>query len=238
MWQTFTRSFPVQLLLLHLQKNLSLLLIWLVLLGLVLQQFGLMLGIPYLFLDPEYLHQVSWLSFFWMGLGVAVFTMAFHMTTYIMDGWRFSFLAVVHRPFIHFCFNNALVPLLFYLVYTIEFLRFQLGNDLESPWELVQLYGGFSLGSILTYAIVFGYLSLTNKGFFMIFSETIDKRLRRVSRQNRLKKGEADPFSLEGPSVRVFLNLRLQCAQGRPVISLFAKAKLLRVFNKITGIFF
>ena len=232
MWQTFTRSFPVQLLLLHLQKNLSLLLIWLVLLGLVLQQFGLMLGIPYLFLDPEYLHQVSWLSFFWMGLGVAVFTMAFHMTTYIMDGWRFSFLAVVHRPFIHFCFNNALVPLLFYLVYTIEFLRFQLGNDLESPWELVQLYGGFSLGSILTYAIVFGYLSLTNKGFFMIFSETIDKRLRRVSRQNRLKKGEADPFSLEGPSVRVFLNLRLQWEQVRPDISRFEKAKLLRVFHQ------
>lgn len=232
MWQTFTRSFPVQLLLLHLQKNLSLLLIWMVLLGLVLQQFGRMLGIPYLFLDPEYLHEVSWLSFFWMGLGLAVFTMAFHMTTYIMDGWRFSFLAVVHRPFIHFCFNNALVPLLFYLVYTFEFLRFQLGNDLDSPWEVVQLYGGFSLGSILAYAIVFGYLSLTNKGFFMIFSETIDKRLRRVSRQNRLKKGEADPFSLEGPSVQVFLNLRLQWEQVRPDISRFEKAKLLRVFHQ------
>ena len=232
MWQIFVRSFPIQLLILHLQKNLSLLLIWLVLLGFVLQQFGVVLGIPYLFLDPEYRNEVSWLSFFWMGLGLAVFTMAFHMTTYIMDGWRFSFLAVVHRPFIHFCFNNSLIPLIFYLIYTIEFVLFQLDNDLGSNWEVLRLYLGFSLGSILAYALLFGYLGLTNKGFFMLFSETIDKRLRRVSRSNRLKVGEADPFNLEGPAVRVFLNLRLRWEQVRPDISRFEKAKLLRVFHQ------
>lgn len=232
MWLTFTRSFPIQLLLLHLQKNISLLLIWGVLLGFVLQQFGVILGIPYLFLDPEYLHEVSWLSFFWMGLGLAVFTMAFHMTTYIMDGWRFSFLAVVHRPFIHFCFNNSLVPLFFYLLYMIQFISFQLDNDLGSKWEVLRLYLGFALGSILAYAILFGYLSLTNKGFFNLFSENIDKRLRKVSRSHRLKKGEADPFNLEGPLVLVYLNLKLRWEQVRPDISRFEKAKLLRVFHQ------
>lgn len=232
MWQTFTRSFPIQLLLLHLQKNLSLLLIWGVLLGFILQQFGVVLGIPYLFLDPEYLHEVSWLSFFWMGLGLAVFTMAFHMTTYIMDGWRFSFLAVVHRPFIHFCFNNSLVPLFFYLLYTIQLVSFQLDNDLGSKAEVLRLYLGFALGSILAYSISFGYLSLTNKGFFNLFSETIDKRLRKVSRSHRLKKGEADPFNLEGPTVQVYLNLKLRWEQVRPDISRFEKAKLLRVFHQ------
>ena len=232
MWRIFTRSFPIQLLLLHLQKNLSLLLIWGVLLGFVLQQFGVVLGIPYLFLDPEYLHEVSWLSFFLMGLGLAVFTMAFHMTTYIMDGWRFSFLAVVHRPFIHYCFNNSLVPLFFYLLYTVQFVSFQLDNDLGSNWEVVRIYLGFVLGSILAYTILFGYLSLTNKGFFNLFSETIDKRLRKVSRSHRLKKGEADPFNLEGPMVQVYLNLKLRWEQVRPDISRFEKAKLLRVFHQ------
>jgi hypothetical protein len=231
MWQTFTRSFPVQLFLLHLKKNLSLLLIWLVLLGFVLQQFGVVLGIPYLFLDPEYLHEVSWLSFFWMGLGLAVFTMTFHMTTYIMDGWRFSFLAVVHRPFIHYCFNNSIVPLLFYLIYTIQFVSLQFDNDL-SNWEVLRLYLGFSLGSILAYALLFGYLSLTNKGFFMLFSEKIDKRLRRVSRSHRLKKGEQDPFNLQGPAVSVYLNLKLKWESVRPDISRFETAKLLRVFHQ------
>ncbi len=232
MWQNFVRSFPVQLFILHLRKNLSLLLIWLILLGFVLQQFGVVLGIPYLFLDPEYLHEVSWLSFFWMGIGLAVFTMSFHMTTYIMDGWRFSFLAVVHRPFIHFCFNNALVPLIFYLIYTVELVLFQWDNDLGSSWEVLHLYLGFTLGSILAYAVLFGYLSLTNKGFFMLFSETIDKRLRRVSRNNRLKVGESDPFNMESPAVRVFLNLWLRWEKVRPDISRFEKAKLLRVFHQ------
>lgn len=232
MWRNFTRSFPIQLLLLHLQKNLSLLLIWGVLMGFVLKQFGVVLGIPYLFLDPEYLNQVSWLSFFWMGLGLAVFTMAFHMTTYIMDGWRFSFLAVVHRPFIHFCFNNSLVPLFFYLVYTIQLVAFQFDNDLGSYWEVLHLYLGFVLGSVLAYAILFGYLSLTNKGFFNLFSETIDKRLRKVSRGHRIKKGEADPFNLDGPEVQVYLNLSLRWEQVRPDISRFEKAKLLRVFHQ------
>ena len=232
MWQNFVRSFPVQLFILHLRKNLSLLLIWLILLGFVLQQFGVVLGIPYLFLDPEYLHEVSWLSFFWMGIGLAVFTMSFHMTTYIMDGWRFSFLAVVHRPFIHFCFNNALVPLIFYLIYTVELVLFQWDNDLGSSWEVLHLYLGFTLGSILAYAVLFGYLSLTNKGFFMLFSETIDKRLRRVSRNNRLKVGESDPFNMESTAVRVFLNLWLRWEKVRPDISRFEKAKLLRVFHQ------
>ena len=232
MWQNFVRSFPVQLFILHLRKNLSLLLIWLILLGFVLQQFGVVLGIPYLFLDPEYLHEVSWLSFFWMGIGLAVFTMSFHITTYIMDGWRFSFLAVVHRPFIHFCFNNALVPLIFYLIYTVELVLFQWDNDLGSSWEVLHLYLGFTLGSILAYAVLFGYLSLTNKGFFMLFSETIDKRLRRVSRNNRLKVGESDPFNMESPAVRVFLNLWLRWEKVRPDISRFEKAKLLRVFHQ------
>ena len=232
MWSIFIHSFPVQLFLLHLKKNLGLLLIWLFLLGIVLEQFGVLLGIPFLFLDPEYLHEVSWLSFFLMGLGLAIFTMAFHMTTYIMDGWRFSFLAVVHRPFIHFCINNALVPLLFYLVYTIKFVSFQWGNDLSSPWEVVHLYLGFCFGSIVAYALIFGYFGLTNKGFFTLFPAGINKRLRTVSRKANQKKLGNSPFAMQGPSVQVFLNLRLGWEQVRPDITRFETAKLLRVFHQ------
>ncbi|WP_332911332.1 hypothetical protein [Algoriphagus boritolerans] len=42
-------SFPVQLFLLHLRKNLALLLVWLILAGVILEQFGVVLGIPFLF---------------------------------------------------------------------------------------------------------------------------------------------------------------------------------------------
>src|SRR5690606_14866649 len=97
-----------------------------------------------------------------------------------MDGRQFKFLAVVPKPFIHFCINNSLIPLIFYLVYSIKFIVFQLDNDLDSDWEVLKFYLGFSLGGIVSYSLIFGYFALTNKDFFLIFADTLDKRLRKV----------------------------------------------------------
>jgi hypothetical protein len=225
-------SFPIQLFLLHLRKNLTLVLVWVVLLGVILEQFGVVLGIPFLFLDPEYLHQVSWLSFFLIGIGMAILTMSFHMTTYIMDGRQFKFLAVVPKPFIHFCINNSLIPLVFYLIYSVKFIVFQLDNDLASDWEAVKFYLGFSLGGVASYSLIFGYFALTNKDFFLIFAGTLDKRLRKVrftranviSRYKELKTVKDD--------VNSYLNLRLKLVEVRPDISRFETTKLLRVFDQ------
>lgn len=225
-------SFPVQLLLLHLKKNLSLLLVWILLLGIILEQFGVVLGIPFLFLDPEYLHEVSWLSFFMMGVGLAVLTMAFHMTTYIIDGRQFQFLAVVPRPFIHFCINNSIIPLLFYLIYIVRFIDFQLDNDLPSDWDVLKFYLGFSLGGLVSYGVIFGYFALTNKDFFVLFAGTLDKRLRKVrlTRANVLSQYK----EMKGKKnvVLTYLNLKLQPEAVRPDISRFEAGKLLRVFDQ------
>ncbi len=225
-------SFPIQLFLLHLKKNLALVLVWVILLGIISEQLGVVLGIPFLFLDPEYLHEVSWLSFFLMGIGLAVLTMAFHMTTYIMDGSQFKFLAVVPRPFIHFCINNSIIPLIFYLIYTVSFIVFQLNNDLPSNWEVFKFYLGFSLGGILSYSVIFGYFAWTNKDFFILFAGSLDKRLRKVrlTRANVLSqykelKGKKD-------EVLCYLNLKLKLEDVRPDISRFETRKLLRVFDQ------
>ncbi|MFC5192530.1 patatin-like phospholipase family protein [Algoriphagus aquatilis] len=225
-------SFPVQLLLLHLRKNLALLLIWGLLILIVSENFGVVLGIPFLFLDPEYLHEVSWLSFFLMGIGLAMFTMAFHMTTYILEGRRFKFLAVLRRPFIHFCVNNSIVPFAFYLFYTIRFVAFQLNNDLPSDWDVVSLYLGFAIGSILAYALIFSYFGLTNKDFFLIFSESVDQRFRKARSG---KKGLLSKFKTsekEVNTVKYYLNLKLNLLEVSPDISKFETAHLLRVFNQ------
>lgn len=225
-------SFPVQLFLLHLRKNLALVLVWVVLLGVILEQFGVVLGIPFLFLDPEYLHQVSWFSFFLIGVGLAILTMAFHMTTYIMDGRQFKFLALVPKPFIHFCINNSILPLIFYLIYSVKFIVFQLDNELPSDWAVLRFYLGFTLGSLVSYGLIFGYFAFTNKDFFIIFAGTLDKRLRKVrfTRANVLSqykelKGKKD-------QVITYLNLKLQLVDVRPDISRFETTKLLRVFDQ------
>lgn len=225
-------SFPVQLFLLHLRKNLALLMIWVLLFLIVGESFGLVVGIPFLFLDPEYLHEVTWLSFFLMGIGLAILTMAFHMTTYILEGRRFKFLAVLNRPFIHFCVNNSIVPFTFYFFYTISFLAFQLNNDPPNDWDVALLYLGFAAGSILTYALIFGYFGLTNKDFFLIFSKTVDQRLRKARFRKKGLLGKLQPSEKEVNPVRYYLTLDLKLTEVSPEISRFETAHLLRVFNQ------
>jgi hypothetical protein len=225
-------SFPVQLFLLHLRKNLALVLVWVVLLGVILEHFGVVLGIPFLFLDPEYLHQVSWLSFFLIGVGMAILTMAFHMTTYIMDGRQFKFLAVVPKPFIHFCINNSLIPLIFYIVYSVKFVIFQLDNDLASNWEVVKFYAGFSLGGLVSYSLIFGYFAWTNKDFFVLFAGTLDKRLRKVRFTRANVLSQYKELKIVKDEVSSYFNLGLKLVPVRPDISRFETRKLLRVFDQ------
>ncbi len=225
-------SFPVQLFLLHLRKNIALLLVWLVLLGIILEQFGVVLGIPFLFLDPEYLHEVSWLSFALMGVGLATLTMAFHMTTYIVDGRQFKFLAVVPKPFIHFCINNSIVPLIFYLIYSIKFIVFQLDNDLPNDWEVLKYYLGFSLGSIVSYGVIFGYFAVTNKDFFILFAGNLDKRLRKVRLTRATVFSHYKEIKNKKDKVITFLDLELRLREVRPDLARFDHKKLLRVFDQ------
>ena len=228
----FWNSLPIQLFLLHLKKNLALILVWVLLLAITFEGFGVVLGIPFLFLDPEYLHEVSWLSFMLMGIGFAVFTMAYHMTTYIIDSREFPFLAVINKPFIHFCVNNSIVPTIFYACYCFRFVEFQLQNNLQTEWQVAGYFGGFTLGSILSYSLIFGYIAFTNKDFFILFAGSVDKRLRKVrlTRANVLSRYK-DLKSKKG-QVHYYLNLKLRLVPVRPDIARFESGKLLRVFDQ------
>src|SRR5690554_1497801 len=232
MWHRFFYSFPSQLLILHLKKNLALLVMWLTLVLIVLERFGTVLGIPYLFLDPEYLNRVSWMGFFLMGIGFAVFTMSFHMTTYMKDGARFKFLAVIPKPFLHFCVNNSVIPLLFYLLYIYSFVRFQWNNELESRWEIVQMFLGFVGGSLLAFYSMFTYFKWANKDFFVLFSDTVDKRLRKIKipRANIFfRYKERRNFT---DNVHSYLATNLKIQYARPDLARFKTQQLLKVFDQ------
>src|SRR5678816_1377937 len=109
----FRYSFPIQLLLNNFKRNHMLLLCWIILFAMITGSFGKYLGVPYLFLDPEYLNEVGFRSFFIMGAVIAGFSTAFHITCYINDGHRFSFIGTLARPFTQFIINNSLIPVLF-----------------------------------------------------------------------------------------------------------------------------
>lgn len=232
MWNRLFLSFPIQLLLLHLRKNLLLVGIWMLLISVVSGHFGKLLGIPYLFLDPEYLNEVSWVGFFMIGVGIAVFTMAFHMTTYIMDGSRFKFLAVINKPFLHFCLNNFVFPVIFYLVYIVAVINFQLDNELQSPLLVVRFLGGFLLGSLITYLALFTYFNFTNKDFFLLFADNLDKRLKktrlpRVNVMQRYNEGQKLKHQ-----VAYYLDIGFKVKATRPDLTRFDREKLLKVFDQ------
>ena len=144
-------SFPVQLLLNNFQRNLVLMLCWVILFAMISGNFGKYMGIPYLFLDPEYLHKVNFKSFFIIGMVTAGFTTAFHITCYINDGHRFSFIGSMRKPFTKFVINNSVIPVAFLIAYIYQIVKFQINNEYSSRVEL-----GLNVSGLLV-----GYFAMT-----------------------------------------------------------------------------
>ena len=222
--------FPVQLLLLHLKKNQWLLLFWLTLFGFVLQEFATLFGIPYLFLDPEYNHRIGFGGLFIMGVALGGFTMAFHITCYILDAHRFGFLGNEKDPFRKFSVNNSLVPVLFFVTYLVAFVRFQ-RRELADPQQVWWLTLGLVLGFAATLQVLFMYFTSTNQDIFKILATNAAAPLqprRRVTRVNVMRK-RVDSVRRYGLHVDYFLDARLRIRKAESqMIDLPAALRVLR----------
>lgn len=164
---------------------------WVVLFAAITGAFGKYLGVPYLFLDPEYLNKVSFRSFFIIGLSMAGLTTAFHITSYINDGHRFSFIGTLSRPFTRFAINNSLVPVLFLLIYIYEIIRFQINNEYVTEMDLMKYLGGLLSGYIVMTLLFFVYFRFTNKDIFRYVVCQIDEKIKhnvKVTRASAMKK--------------------------------------------------
>lgn len=162
-FQQLYYSFSVQLLLLHLRSNLLLLSLWVILLMMMSGSMGRRLGLQYLFLDPEYLGEVNFLSFYIVGLALGGFFMSWNLTTYLLTAQYFPFLASLTRPFAKFSINNLLLPLAFGGFYLLLIGYFQdhyqeipLG---ENAWHLLALVLG-CITLVLGYSL---YFTFTNR---------------------------------------------------------------------------
>ncbi len=187
----FRYSFPVQLLLNNLRRNHVMMLCWVILFAMITGSFGKYLGIPYLFLDPEYLNKVNFTSFLLLGITTAGFVTAFQITSYIIDGHRFSFVGALPKPFTKFTLNNSVIPIVFITTYILQIIRFQLNNEYASPATIVWNIAGLAAGFIVMSAIFFTYFWLTNKDIFKYVVCRIDEKLKekvQVTRASAMKK--------------------------------------------------
>lgn len=184
----FLFFFPFQLLFLHLKKNLLLISIWGLLFGFVTQSLAPRYGIPYLFLNPEYNDEVSWLSYFIIGFACGGFTMAFNIASYILNSFRFPFLATLKHPFTKYCINNYIIPGSFLAVYTWHMVAFLRKEQIYSSGDITFWVLSFLAGFTSFVIITLLYFFRTNTDFHRMFGIKTAEPEKEAQRIHRLQK--------------------------------------------------
>ncbi len=225
-------SFPLQLTFHHIRRNLALVILWILFIAMVSGGIGRLYGIHYLYLDPEYLHEVGFWGFFLVGMAFGNFTMSYHITCYILDSHRFSFVGILERPFAKFSLNNSLIPLISLIVYIVLIVRFQFNNEYASNWAVCMHISGLLLGITGMMAAFFVYFSFTNKDIFKFLAGSVDRRLRKskLSRErmmNKLKETRERRYTVDS-----YLDLKLRIRTCVGLDDFYEKEAILKVFDQ------
>jgi len=146
--------FPFRLVITHVKHNLFALFFWLILFLIVSDSLGSAFGLTYLFLSPDYLGEVSNLSFMIFGFALGGFMMGFNTFSYLKIGAYYPFLTTISNPFFRFCINNSIISLLFIGFYLYRMMTFQMDEEFQS------------FGNVLFYSFSF----LTGIVLFLVFS--------------------------------------------------------------------
>jgi hypothetical protein len=153
----FIYSFPIQLLFLHFRKYQVLLLFWFVLFSTVNGTFMHTFGADSLYLAPEYLGNVNFLSAAVVGGSIGMFIMSWNISTFILFSKHFQFLAATTNPFLKYCINNTVIPILFLIFYFFNAYEFTHYKELASTVEILLLTAGFLTGLLLVLFLSFLY---------------------------------------------------------------------------------
>lgn len=155
--QFFWYSFAWQLLLLHFKKHQLLLIYWYILFATIGGGFMKMFGARALFLAPEYNNEVSVISAIMVGIAVSVFVLCWNITTFILHSKHIKFLATASRPFVQYCLNNSVIPLLFLSYYLYHAIQFGVHKELFNYAKMTWLIGGFCFGLVGNLLLSFTY---------------------------------------------------------------------------------
>lgn len=120
-------------------------------------------GADSLYLAPEYLGNVNSISAALVGASIAMFIMSWNISTFVLFSRHFRFLAATTNPFLKYCINNSIIPVLFILFYFFNAYKFTRYKELTSNVEILFLAGGFISGLALVLAISFIYFFRADK---------------------------------------------------------------------------
>ncbi len=210
----FWYSLPVQLFLLHFRRYQVLLIAWYVLWATVTGNFMRAFGADSLFLAPEYFGEVTALSTAIVGFALGIFVMSWNITTFILHSKLLRFLATTAQPFLKYCINNSLLPILFIIVYFIKAINYARYQELFQGSEIFLLVSGFAGGIMLSISLSFIYFFGADKTIYYNLSAVIKKANTRYARiiQKKVLPKEKTDFRIDW-----FLSAKFQLRKPRDV---------------------
>lgn len=161
-------SLPLQLLFLHFRKYQVLLAFWVMLFATVGGAFMKTFGAEALFLAPEYIGDVNALSAAIVGVAIGIFIMCWNVTTFILFSRHFTFLAATQFPFLKYCINNSVIPLVFLFYYLANAYGYLHQKMLIDNIEIAIITGGFLIGLLLVLTMSFFYFFSADRTIFKI----------------------------------------------------------------------
>ena len=150
-------AFPVQLFILHFRKYQVLLVFWYLLASTINSGFMKSFGADALFFAPEYLGNVNAFGAAVVGVAMGVFMMSWNITTFILHSKRCKFLATASKPFLKYCINNAVLPVLFLIFYLVRLIPFNTNKELMTAGEIAVVIAGVLGGFIVLLLFSFAY---------------------------------------------------------------------------------
>ncbi len=187
----FWFSMPVQLLLLHFRRYQVFLVFWYILFSTVAGGFMRTFGADSLFLAPEYFGEINVLSTAIVGFALGIFIMSWNITTFILFSKYFRFLATTAQPFLKYCINNAVLPIIFLVFYFSKAVSYARYQELFGTTEILWMVLGFAGGIIVSILIAFAYFFGADKTIYRSMASVIDTanvHYALVSKNNPLPK--------------------------------------------------
>jgi hypothetical protein len=210
----FYYSFPVQLLFLHFRKYQVLLLFWFILFSTVNGTFMHTFGADSLYLAPEYLGSVNAIGAGIVGITIGMFIMSWNITSFILFSRHFRFLAAATNPFLKYCINNFVIPLLFLVFYFFKAWQFDRLKELIPTPEFFMLAGGFLCGLALLLIISFIYFFRADRSIYRRMMPAISNPKGYIT---HLKQGELPPSESKIIKVEWYLDKPTSVRKTRDV---------------------
>lgn len=186
-WIAFFHSMPVRLIAIQLRQHPFLIAGWFFIFGVLNGNIGKGFGAQAQLIEPEYLDEVGFLSFFIVGMALGSFIFSHIITLYINMSYKFHFLVMRRAPFFTFCLNNLPIPAAFFTLYMVLYTRYQMqhyGSFTGETWERL---AGLFCGVLLIFFALSGAFFATTKNIFRYFGDSIQREFERQKNIRRLR---------------------------------------------------